>query len=144
MSMFDRFDAWLGLRVFQPPAILLCWLLRCTQHRLNRDMWFAWLLWFAWDIAGDPTSTWWQIGLMLIFCAFGGLGAALIRPEIPAPSLQWFRFVLLLFVFVDLTSGRWIDVAGGVWLLIAEYAATITDLPKPPSLRVRRRASRTT
>lgn len=140
--MIARIDAWLGLRVFQPPAILLCWLLRCTQWRLNRDMWFIFGLYILYRVTTHGSG--WAVLLFIgLLCLLQMAIAVLNSPHNPVRSVRWVRMVWLIFLVTDtvlflITGDDWQRPLQDVWVLITEYAATITNLPPPPTFKVRR------
>lgn len=133
--MLAKLDAWLGLHVFHPPAILLCRLFRCTQYQLSRDMWFLGLVWSTWRVGHSGNTPWWLVGLMLACCLSSGFRAAWTKPEVPSPSFPVLRLVFLTTLLVTLSWGQ---LANNLFLLVAEYAATIVNLPPPPVRKVRR------
>lgn len=140
--MLTRLDAWLGLHVFHPPVILLCWLLRCTQHRLHRDMWFLFMAYSFWS-AAQHGGGWPILTLLGVLTAWTLAAAALIPAHVPGSSLAGFRLFLLVWMLLTdvpmALTGRWWEPLETLWVLVAEYAVTIASLPPPPSLRIRRR-----
>ena len=142
--MIARIDVWLGLRVFQPPAILLCWLLRCTQHRLNRDMWFVIMAWMTWRGAYLNHYGWAVTVIMGICCLASGAVASFVHQHVPTVTFRWYRMLIMVFLITETAavpvSGQWWMPLEDIWILIAEYAATITNLPPPPTFKVRRTA----
>jgi hypothetical protein len=136
VTIFRRFDAWAGLRLFHPPIIRFCQWTGYTQWRLHRDMWFAAALWMAWD-------SWWWVAILLALCLAMGARAALVpagEPEVRRAF--WIRVllwgVLALSLPVVIVEARPLDLLDTLWLLTAEYAATITDIPPREKRRARR------
>lgn len=126
MSM-TAIDVWVGKTLFVPPIIKLCQLTRQSQYAISRLFWFITAL----DQLRIATTLTSQIiaGLFSIFMMF----TASMRADMPAFSMMWFRMVALVFLLLDVVSG----VASGIWrgveiwvfVLFAEYAATITTVP---------------
>jgi hypothetical protein len=62
---------------------------------------------------------------------------ASFRADMPAFSMRWFRMMALAFLLLDVfggvISGDWKGVEIWVFVLFAEYAATITNIPPADS-----------
>lgn len=146
MTLIARTDEWLGLKLFHPPIIRFCQWTGYTQHRLHRDMWFAAGLYYAWRAAqdGDP---WPWTALLLFLCMVLGLRAALRPASWPETGTRWFRVALWLILALELPAvvltGEWLRPADNLWLLVAEYAATIATIP-PREKKARTKARRAT
>jgi len=140
------FDAWAGLRLFHPPIIRFCQWTGYTQWRLRRDMWFAAARYFAWAASrdGDP---WWWIAVLLAMCVAMGARAALVPASGPEVRRAfWMRVllwgVLALSLPVAIVETRPLDLLDNLWLLTAEYAATISDIPPREKRQAKRRRLR--
>jgi hypothetical protein len=142
VTIFRRFDAWAGLRLFHPPIIRFCQWTGYTQWRLHRDMWFAAALWITWDSwrDGDP---WWWVAILLALCIVMGARAAFVPAGEPETGRAlWMRMllwgILALSLPIVVAEGRPFELLDNLWLLTAEYAATITDIPPREKRRARR------
>lgn len=130
MSPVD-FDVWIGKTLFVPPIIKLCQLTRQSQYAVSRLLWFVTAL----DQLRIATSLSSQIiaGLFSLFMMF----TASFRADMPAFSMRWFRMMALAFLLLDVfggvISGNWKGVEIWVFVLFAEYAATITNIPPADS-----------
>lgn len=126
-----RADAWVGLNVFHPPIIWLCQRLGYTQWRLSRDMWFLFGMYLVWTLHhhGHQGAAW----IAMVLAALSFFRAVLLPPSAATPSLFGIRVlwwaVLPLDVWDLATKGEPIHVLATLWILVAEYAATITTLP---------------
>ena len=122
-----NFDVWVGKTLFVPPIIKFCQITRQSQYAVSRLFWFITAL----DQLRIATSLTSQIiaGLFSLFMMF----TATLRADMPAFSMRWFRMMALAFLALDiassLTSGTWKGVEIWVFVLFAEYAATITNIP---------------
>jgi hypothetical protein len=145
VTLLRRLDAWAGLRLFHPPIIRFCQATGYTQHRLHRDMWFAYALWGTWRSAqdGDP---WWMIAWLLLVCLGLGLSAAILPANFRSEGTLWIRVMawalLLLGIPPLVMFGKWATPASMLWLLTAEYAATISDIPPREKREPRRKVAR--
>jgi hypothetical protein len=58
---------------------------------------------------------------------------ASLRADMPAVSMLWFRIAALTFFALDLgkglAAGDWLGIEFWLFVLIAEYAATIRTIP---------------
>lgn len=126
MNLVD-FDIWIGKTLFVPPIIKVCQLTRQSQYAVSRLFWFVTAL----DQLRIATSLTSQViaGLFSLFMMF----TASFRADMPAFSMRWFRMVALAFlmldVFAGVISGDWKGVEIWLFVLFAEYAATITNVP---------------
>jgi cell division protein FtsW (lipid II flippase) len=126
MSLVD-FDTWIGKTLFVPPIIKVCQLTRQSQYAVSRLFWFITAL-DQLRIASSLTS---QViaGLFSLFMMF----TASFRADMPAFSMRWFRMFALAFLLLDVVAGvvgrDWKGVEIWLFVLFAEYAATITTIP---------------
>lgn len=120
-------DLWIGKTLFLPPIIKFCQVTRQSQFAVSR------LFWFIAALDGFYRSDTWFASVM-----FGGLSlfmmiTASLRADMPTRSSLFFRMLALLFLAMDmlrgLTMGEWAGVEFWVFVLIAEYAATIRTIP---------------
>lgn len=120
-------DLWIGKTLFIPPIIKLCHLTRQSQFAISRLFWFI--------VALDQLRIAHTLGAQILaglFCIAMMLTASL-RADMPTFSMMWFRFLAMGFLTLDLIEGLAMGLWRGaeIWLfvLIAEYAATIVTLP---------------
>ncbi|ATE65571.1 hypothetical protein [Rhizorhabdus dicambivorans] len=138
MNLVD-FDVWVGKTLFVPPIIKLCQITRQSQYAVSRLLWFVTAL----DQLRIATSLTSQIiaGLFSLFMMF----TASFRADMPAFSMRWFRMFALAFLVLDVAAGLigndWKGVEIWLFVLFAEYAATITNIP-PAENREKSRALR--
>ena len=120
-------DVWVGKTLFVPPIIKFCQLTRQSQYAVSRLFWFVTAL----DQLRIATSLSSQIiaGLFSLFMMF----TASFRADMPAFSMRWFRMMALALLLLDIGSGvmshDWRGVEIWLFVLFAEYAATITTIP---------------
>jgi hypothetical protein len=120
-------DVWIGRTLFVPPIILLCRLTRQSQYAVSR------LFWFIAALDGFYLSRTW-----VSFILFGALSVfmmltASLRADMPTQSVRSVRMLavgaLAISVGVGVATGQWHGIEFWVFVLIAEYAATIRTLP---------------
>lgn len=120
-------DLWIGKTLFLPPIIKICQLTGQSQFALSRLFWFI----AALDgfYRADTLLSAIVFGLMSVFMML----TASLRADMPAYSSLWFRMLALLFLVLDVIKGattqEWAGVEFWVFVLIAEYAATIRTIP---------------
>ena len=130
MSMVD-FDVWIGKTLFVPPIIKFCQLTRQSQYAVSRLFWFITAL----DQLRIATSLASQViaGLFSLLM----MVTASVRADMPAFSMRWFRMVALAFLSLDIVAAvvgdDWKGVEIWLFVLFAEYAATITNVPPAES-----------
>lgn len=138
MSLVD-FDVWIGKTLFVPPIIKFCQMTRQSQYAVSRLFWFVTAL----DQLRIATSLTSQViaGLFSLFMMF----TASFRADMPAFSMRWFRMLALAFLVLDVMAGvvgnDWKGVEIWLFVLFAEYAATITNIP-PAESRQKSRSMR--
>jgi hypothetical protein len=129
-------DQWVGKTFFIPPIIKLCQLTRQSQFAISRLFWFA-----ATCDGFYRAETLVQSIIFGVLCMVAMLTAAL-RADFPARSMMPFRFLalgLLVFNVVGaVTNGKWAGIEFWIFVLFAEYAATIRTIP--PSEKEKQRA----
>lgn len=129
--MFAAIDAWIGKTLFVPPIIKICQLTRQTQFAVARMFWFI----AALDGFYRAETLLWSViwGVFSLFMMI----SAVRRADAPAYSAIWFRLIALLFLVLDLlrgaTLGEWAGSEFWIFVLFAEYAATIRTIPPAES-----------
>ena len=125
--MLANLDAWLGRTLFVPPIIKLCQLTRQSQFAVYR------LFWFIAALDGFYRSE-----TLLSSVIFGVLSlvmmfTASLRADAPTRSSFWMRMIALVLLIVDILAGAitgaWAGVEFWIFVLVAEYAATIRTIP---------------
>jgi hypothetical protein len=137
--VLERIDLWIGKTLFVPPIIKLCQLTRQSQFAVSRLFWFIaaldgfyraetllWsILWFAMSVVMMITAT--------------------RRADSPTTSFMFFRLLAMVFLLLDLVkgaaTGEWAGIEFWIFVLIAEYAATIRTVPPRETKRVKGKAS---
>lgn len=132
---FSQIDQWIGKTLFAPPIIKLCHLTRQSQFAVSRLFWFAAALnglYRAETLIGQ--IIW---GGMSIFMMF----TAARRADSPTVSFMFFRLLALTFLILELVksaaSGEWLGAEFWVFVLFAEYAAAIRNLPPTDKAKFR-------
>lgn len=130
-------DLWIGKTLFLPPIIKLCQLSGQSQFAVSRLFWFIAALdgFYRADTLISATI----FGLMSIFMML----TASLRADMPAYSSLWFRMLAIVFLSLDLLKGaktnEWAGTEFWLFVLIAEYAATIRTIP-PRDVKARSKA----
>lgn len=134
-----QIDLWIGKTLFVPPIIKLCHLTRQSQFAVSRMFWFA----AALDGLYRAETTMGQV-------IWGGLSIFMLltagrRADSPTASFMFFRLLALALLILELVktaaSGEWVGAEFWVFVLFAEYAATIRTLPPADTARPRRQAT---
>lgn len=133
---FAEIDQWIGKTFFIPPIIKLCQVTRQSQFAMSR------LFWFVATCDGlYRAETRIQSIIFGVLCVSAMLTAAL-RADYPARSMMPFRFLGIALFLMDimkgLATGEWAGVEFWIFVLFAEYAATIRTIP--PSEKQKRRS----
>ena len=124
---FAKLDAWIGKTLFIPPIIKLCQLTRQTQFAVSRLFWFIAAL-----------DGFYRADTLFSSILWGGLSVVMMitatkRVDRPTASFMFLRLLSLLFLVIDVieaaTTGKWAGVEFWVFVLIAEYAATVRTIP---------------
>ena len=120
-------DSWIGRTLFVPPIIKLCQLTRQSQFAVSRLFWFIAALDGFYRAESLVSSV--LFGLMSIVM----MVTASLRADMPTRSSVWFRLLALGFLILDLISavatGKWSGTEFWIFVLIAEYAASIRTVP---------------
>lgn len=120
-------DLWIGKTLFVPPIIRLCQLTRQSQFAISRLFWFIAAL-----------DGFYRADTLVSAVIFGGLSifmmlTASLRADMPTRSSLWFRMLALGFLVLDVMqgarTGNWLGAEFWVFVLVAEYAATIRTIP---------------
>ncbi len=125
-------DRWVGRTLFIPPIIKLCQLTRQSQFAIARLFWFITALdgFYRADTLFS-SLLWGALSLIMMFTASR-------RADSPTTSLLIFRMLsvgLLVFSVIEAIAARkWAGTEFWVFVLIAEYAATIRVIP-PANVR---------
>lgn len=122
-----KFDAWIGKTLFIPPIIKLCHATRQTQFAVSRMFWFIAAL-----------DGFYRAETLFSSILWGGMSVIMMitatqRADSPTASFMFFRMLALFFLVLDMVSaaatGEWAAVEFWVFVLFAEYAATIRTVP---------------
>lgn len=120
-------DLWIGKTLFVPPVIKLCQLTGQSQFAVSRLFWFVAAL-----------DGFYRADTLISAIIFGGMSifmmlTASLRADIPTSSSVWFRMLAFGFLVLDLMqaagTGEWLGTEFWVFVLVAEYAATIRTIP---------------
>ncbi len=120
-------DLWIGKTLFVPPIIRLCQLTGQSQFAISR------LFWFIATLDG-----FYRAETLVSSVIFGGMSVVMmltasLRADMPTRSSVWFRMLALVFFALDLLqgakTGEWLGTEFWIFVLIAEYAATIRTIP---------------
>lgn len=120
-------DHWIGKTLFVPPIIKLCQLTGQSQFAVSRLFWFVAAL-----------DGFYRADTLVSAVIFGGMSVVMmltasLRADMPTSSSVWFRMLALGFFVLDLMqgarTGKWLGTEFWIFVLIAEYAATIRTVP---------------
>lgn len=137
--MFAKIDHWIGKTLFVPPIIKLCQLTRQSQYAVSRLFWFI----AALDAFYRAETLFWSL-------LWGGMSIVMMisasrRADMPTASFLFFRMLAVAFLGFDIvrgvTTGLWAGTEFWVFVLIAEYAATILTIPPKEDRKVAAKAS---
>jgi len=124
---FAKVDAWVGKTLFIPPIIKLCQVTRQSQFAVSRLFWFIAAL-----------DGFYRAETLFSSILWGGMSVLMMitatkRADHPAASFMFFRMLAVLFLMIDVMkaafTGEWAGVEFWVFVLVAEYAATIGTVP---------------
>lgn len=125
--MLTQIDLWIGKTLFVPPIVKLCQITRQSQFAVSRLFWFIAAL-----------DGFYRAETMFGSVLFGALSifmmlTASLRADMPTSSSMVFRMIALAFLIIDViggaATGEWLGAEFWVFVLIAEYAATIRTVP---------------
>lgn len=137
---FAKVDHWIGKTIFLPPIIKLCQLTRQSQFAVSRLFWFIAALdglYRAETLFGSVL--WGGISLLMMF-------SAAWRADSPTASFMFFRLLAVAFLALDLlkgtTTGEWAGFEFWIFVLVAEYAAIIRNIPPREKRQARTTSTR--
>lgn len=131
-------DLWIGKTLFVPPIIRICQLTGQSQFAISRLFWFIAAL-----------DGFYRAETLVSSVIFGGMSVVMmltasLRADMPTRSSVWFRMLALGFFVIDLLqgarTGKWLGTEFWVFVLIAEYAATIRTIPPHQTKKVSKQA----
>ena len=120
-------DHWIGRTLFVTPIIRLCQLTRQSQYAIARLFWFIAAL-----------DAFYRADTLFQSILWGGLSLIMMlsaarRADHPVQSLRFFRLLALVLLSIDLVTAavtrNWAGSEFWLFVLIAEYAATIRTIP---------------
>ena len=132
-------DQWIGKTLFVPPIVKFCHLTRQSQFAVSRLFWFAAAL-----------NGLYHAETMIGWVIWGGMSIVMMvsaahRADSPTASFMFFRLLALVLLILDLVGGAVTGDWGGAefWLfvLFAEYAAAIRNLPPAAKAKPRQKAA---
>jgi hypothetical protein len=130
---FTEVDHWIGKTLFVPPIIKLCQLTRQSQFAIARLFWFIAALDGFYRAETPFASLIWG-GLSIVMMI-----TAARRADRPTMSFMPFRLLAVALLALDLlrgiVTGRWEGMEFWIFVLIAEYAATIRTIPPTKARR---------
>jgi uncharacterized membrane protein len=121
-----QIDTSIGKTLFLPPIIKLCQQTRQTQFAVSRLFWFIAAL-----------DAFYRAETMFSSVLWGGLSVIMMvlaarRADTPTASFMFFRMLALAALIVDLikgaATGAWAGAEFWLFVLVAEYAATIRTI----------------
>ncbi|HEY0627166.1 MAG TPA: hypothetical protein VGD10_10595 [Allosphingosinicella sp.] len=125
--MLSKVDLWIGKNLFIPPIVRLCQATKQSQFAVSRLFWFIAALDGFYRAENLFSSV--VFGVMSLVM----MVTASLRADLPTTSMFWFRMLALLFLIMDVVTGLTIGIWAGVefWLFVlaAEYAASIRTIP---------------
>jgi hypothetical protein len=133
LMFFTEVDQWIGKTLFVPPIIKLCQLTRQSQFAVSKLFWFI--------AALDGL---YRADTPVMYVIWGGLCLFMMitasrRADSPTMSSVFFRLLAIVILTLDLlkgvTAGEWAGSEFWVFVLIAEYAATIRTIPPKEASR---------
>jgi hypothetical protein len=136
---FSTIDHWIGKTLFVPPIIKLCQLTRQSQFAVSRLFWFIAALDGFYRAETLFGSILWGLlsVLMMVSAAW--------RADRPTPSFMAFRLLAVFALAVDLIkgagTGEWAGFEFWIFVLVAEYAAIIRNIPPRQTAKLATRAS---
>jgi uncharacterized membrane protein len=132
-------DHWIGKTLFVPPIIKLCQLTRQSQFAVAKLFWFIAAL-----------DGFYRAEILFMSIIWGGLSifmmlSATRRADSPTVSFMFFRLLAITLLMFNLlrgfTAAEWAGSEFWVFVLFAEYAATIRTIPPKEKSKRAARAS---
>lgn len=137
--IFTAIDVWIGKSLFTPLIIKVCQLTRQSQFAVSRLFWFVAALDGFYRAETLISSSIW--GLTSLFM----MVTASMRADSPTHSLMFFRLLSVAFFGLDvlkgIATGEWAGCEFWLFVLIAEYAATIRTIPPRETKRAKQHAT---
>jgi len=139
VKIFSDIDVWIGKTLFVPPIVKLCQLTRQSQFAVSRLFWFITAL-----------DGFYRAETLFGSILWGGMSVVMMisatrRADYPTASLMPFRLLAMLFLIIDVVEGAvmgvWAGIEFWIFVLIAEYAATIRSVPPSEAQRKAAKAS---
>jgi hypothetical protein len=133
--IFNKIDFWIGNTLFVPPIIKLCQLTRQSQFAVSRLFWFIAAL-----------DGFYRADTLFSSLLWGGMSVLMMitasqRADSPTASFMFFRMLGVVLLLLDLgrgaLTGEWAGSEFWVFVLFAEYAATIRTIPPRESAKPR-------
>ncbi len=131
--MFSKLDLWIGKTLFIPPIIKLCQVTRQSQFAVSRLFWFIAAL-----------DGFYHAETLFSMVLWGGMSVIMMitasrRADQPAASFLFFRMLGVAFLLFDVlrgaVTGQWSGAEFWLFVLVAEYAATIRHVPPKATAR---------
>jgi hypothetical protein len=120
-------DHWIGKTLFLPPIIKLCQLTRQSQFAVARLFWFIAALDAFYRAETLFSSVLWG-GMSIVMMVLAARQA-----DTPTASFMFFRLLAVVMLILDIgqgaASGDWTGFGFWLFVLVAEYAATIRTIP---------------
>jgi hypothetical protein len=126
-------DHWIGKTLFVPPIIKICQLTRQTQFAVSRLFWFIAAL-----------DGFYRADTLFSSLLWGGMSIVMMisaarRADAPTASFMFFRLLAVAMLLIDLVkgaaTGSWAGFEFWLFVLVAEYAATIRTIPPRPETK---------
>lgn len=138
--LLTKIDLWIGKTLFLPPIIKLCQLTRQSQFALSR------LFWFVAALDGFYRAETLVSSIIFGVMSLIMMVTASLRADMPTTSMFWFRIMALALLTLDLlkgaTIGEWAGTEFWLFVLFAEYAATIRTIPPHESKKTASKATK--
>lgn len=136
--IFATIDHWIGKTLFVPPIVKLCQWTRQSQHAVSR------LFWFVAALDGFYRADSWVSSVVFGVMSIVMMLTASLRADWPTHSAMPFRLLGLAFLILDVVRGfageGWAGTEFWLFVLVAEYAATIRTIPPLRDAGAARRA----
>jgi hypothetical protein len=120
-------DTWIGKSLFTPLIIRFCQLTRQSQFAVSR------LFWFIAALDGFYRAETLISSVIWAAMSASMMVTASMRADHPTSSFRFFRLLSVLFLAMDLIkgagTGEWAGCEFWLFVLVAEYAATIRTIP---------------
>lgn len=137
---FQKLDHWIGKTLFVPPIIKFCQLTRQTQFAAARLFWFL-----------AACDGFYHADTLIGSIFWGAISVAMMvsaawRADSPTASFMFFRLLAAFLLFIDVirsaVTSEWAGTEFWIFVLVAEYAATIRTIPPRCARKLVRKVSR--